>query len=143
MKDGLSINGLTTAASLWAASAIGIMVGVGFYAAAVTMAGLALLSMTTGRVIQDRLPSKESLGVTLQFKSGPAPVESAVVARALEKGYVAQMSRLSISSEEGKLVWRFPIEAAHAGVKTSRAELARELAALPYIQSFSLEPARH
>ncbi|KWA83722.1 magnesium transporter MgtC [Burkholderia ubonensis] len=143
MKDGLSINGLTTAASLWAASAIGIMVGVGFYAAAVTMAGLALLSMTTGRVIQDLLPSKESLGVMLQFKPGPSPVEAAVVARALEKGYVAQMSRLSISSEDGKMVWRFPLEAASGSVKGNRAELARELAALPYLHSFSLEPARH
>ena len=34
MKDGLSISGLTTAASIWAASAIGVLLGVGFYAAA-------------------------------------------------------------------------------------------------------------
>lgn len=31
MKDGLNISGLTTAASLWASSAIGVLVGVGFY----------------------------------------------------------------------------------------------------------------
>lgn len=143
MKDGLSINGLTTAASLWAASAIGIMVGVGFYAAAVILAGLAMLSMTIGLEIQKHLPTKESFGVMLQFKQGPGPLESAVVARALEKGYVAQMSRLSISSEDGKMVWRFPLEAASGSVKGNRAELARELAALPYLHSFSLEPARH
>lgn len=35
MKDGFHISGLTTAASIWASAAIGIMVGVGFYAAAI------------------------------------------------------------------------------------------------------------
>ena len=37
MRDGLSISGLTTAASIWAASAIGVLLGVGFYAAAMLM----------------------------------------------------------------------------------------------------------
>jgi putative Mg2+ transporter-C (MgtC) family protein len=32
MRDGLNISGLTTAASIWTCSAIGIMVGVGFMA---------------------------------------------------------------------------------------------------------------
>ena len=31
-KEGLSVRGLTTAASIWITSAIGILVGVGFYA---------------------------------------------------------------------------------------------------------------
>src|SRR6185369_354637 len=30
MKDGLSISGLTTAASIWASSAVGVLLGVGF-----------------------------------------------------------------------------------------------------------------
>jgi putative Mg2+ transporter-C (MgtC) family protein len=143
MKDGFSVAGLTSAASLWAASAIGIMVGVGLYAAAVTLAALAMLAMTTGLVIEKHLPSKESLGVTLKFREGAQPVESEVVARALEKGYIAQLNKLSISCEDGKMVWRFTLEAVHGRVKNSRAALARELTALPYLQSFSLEPVRH
>ena len=31
MKDGLSVRGLTTAASIWITSAIGILIGIGFY----------------------------------------------------------------------------------------------------------------
>ena len=34
MKEGFSISGLTTAASIWASAAIGVLVGIGFYAAA-------------------------------------------------------------------------------------------------------------
>ena len=41
MREGFNISGLTTAASIWASSVIGILVGVGFYLAAM---GLALLS---------------------------------------------------------------------------------------------------
>ena len=45
MKDGFSISGLTTAASLWASSAIGILVGIGFYAAAILLAFLSAACM--------------------------------------------------------------------------------------------------
>lgn len=143
IKDGLSINGLTTAASLWAAAAIGILIGVGFYGAAVILAGLAMLSMSIGSALQHRLPAKEGFGVMLQFKQGMGPSEAMIVASARARGYVALMSRLSIHSENGLEVWRFPIEALNGSVKLSRSDFARELATLPYIQSFSLEPARH
>ena len=45
MKEGFTISGLTTAASLWAVSVIGIMVGVGLYAAAIAMALLCCICM--------------------------------------------------------------------------------------------------
>lgn len=38
MKEGFNISGLTTAASLWSSSVIGILVGVGLYAAAMATA---------------------------------------------------------------------------------------------------------
>ena len=37
MKEGFNISGLTTAASLWGSSAIGVMVGIGFYGAAMLL----------------------------------------------------------------------------------------------------------
>src|SRR5476651_1387433 len=40
MRDGLNISGLTTAASIWAVASIGVLVGIGFYTSAVTMAML-------------------------------------------------------------------------------------------------------
>lgn len=143
MKDGRSIDGLTTAASMWTAAVMGILLGVGFYAAALTLAGLALLSMTIGLAIQRRLPTKETLSVELQFKPGAVPDETVVVARALQKGYVAQMARLAIAIEDSRIVWRFSLEAARTQQKRSRSELANDLAALPYLHSFSIEPARH
>src|ERR1035438_3754446 len=46
MKDGFTISGLTTAASIWAVAAIGVLIGVGFYGGAVLLAVLCMLSMS-------------------------------------------------------------------------------------------------
>src|ERR1700722_12954773 len=35
MRDGMNISGLTTAASIWAVAAIGVLVGLGFYTASI------------------------------------------------------------------------------------------------------------
>lgn len=43
IRAGGSVRGLTTAASIWAVSAIGLAVGVGYYMAAVVATGLALV----------------------------------------------------------------------------------------------------
>jgi putative Mg2+ transporter-C (MgtC) family protein len=41
-KEGLTVRGLTTAASIWITAAVGILVGIGFWFAAVVGAGSAL-----------------------------------------------------------------------------------------------------
>src|SRR5215213_933690 len=55
-KEGLTVRGLTTAASIWITSAIGILIGVGFYFPAIlsTIAALGILSGF--RWIEQRLP---------------------------------------------------------------------------------------
>jgi putative Mg2+ transporter-C (MgtC) family protein len=57
-KEGLTVRGLTTAASIWATAAVGILVGVGFYFAAVlaTFAVLGILSVF--RWIEHAMPSQ-------------------------------------------------------------------------------------
>ena len=49
MKDGLNVRGLTTAASLWVVSAVGLTVGAGFYEGAifVTVMILVVLGILT------------------------------------------------------------------------------------------------
>src|SRR3954451_2858245 len=58
IKEGLSVRGLTTAASIWITSAIGILVGVGFWFAAVVGAIAALIVLALFRYIEARLPSE-------------------------------------------------------------------------------------
>ena len=46
MREGLSVKGLTTAASLWATAGIGMAVGTGFYTAAIITTVLVFLTLT-------------------------------------------------------------------------------------------------
>jgi putative Mg2+ transporter-C (MgtC) family protein len=73
MKDGLSIRGLTTAASIWAVSAVGILLGAGFYAAALLLSLLCATSMSFLRRIEARLPGQSSLDVTIKYRERHLP----------------------------------------------------------------------
>src|SRR6476661_7944999 len=50
-KEGLTVRGLTTAASIWVTAAIGILVGIGFYFAAVLGAVIVLAILSLFRWI--------------------------------------------------------------------------------------------
>jgi putative Mg2+ transporter-C (MgtC) family protein len=57
-KEGLTVRGLTTAASIWVTAAIGILVGVGFYLAATLGAIATLLILSVFRYIEGKVPSE-------------------------------------------------------------------------------------
>lgn len=57
-KEGLSVRGLTTAASIWITAAIGILTGIGFYLAAGLATLLVLGTLSVFRWIEQALPSQ-------------------------------------------------------------------------------------
>ena len=57
-KEGLTVRGLTTAASIWVTAAIGILLGIGFYFAATLGAAATLAILAAFRFIELRLPSE-------------------------------------------------------------------------------------
>jgi len=67
MKEGLSVRGLTTAASIWMTAAIGILVGVGFYLPAVIGTVATLIVLGVFRAVEVRLPSEFYAHHTIRF----------------------------------------------------------------------------
>ena len=57
IKEGLSVRGLTTAASIWITSAIGILAGIGFYFPMVVSVVLTLGVLSFFRWIERRMPA--------------------------------------------------------------------------------------
>ena len=55
-KEGLSVRGLTTAASIWVTAAIGILVGVGFWFPAILGAAATLSILALFRFIEAKMP---------------------------------------------------------------------------------------
>ncbi len=58
MKDGLSVRGLTTAASIWITSAIGILAGIGFYFPLVVSVVITVGVLSFFRWIEARMPTQ-------------------------------------------------------------------------------------
>ena len=143
MREGFSISGLTTAASIWCSSAIGIMVGLGMYLAAIGLATLAAGIMVYLSKLESVLPSRHAVAITLRFKEGFLPREEGLRRMALERGYSIAGGSLIIASEQGAQEWRFVALALskHSGAPLS--ELAQELAAHESIASFKLAHARN
>jgi putative Mg2+ transporter-C (MgtC) family protein len=67
-KEGLTVRGLTTAASIWTTAAIGILVGIGFWLAAIVGAVATLIVLSLFRLIEVRLPSEFYAHHMLRFQ---------------------------------------------------------------------------
>lgn len=143
MKEGFNISGLTTAASIWAASVIGVLIGVGFYPAAIVLALTAAISMVWVPLVAGRLPSRQTIAITLRFKEGVNPSEEALRQAALARGYEISAGSISIAVAEGKAKWNFVAVAfdKHSGAAIS--DLARDLSSVEGVEGFHLAPARN
>jgi putative Mg2+ transporter-C (MgtC) family protein len=83
IRQGLSVRGLTTAATLWVVAAIGMAAGVGYYEAAVVTTALVLLSLWPLRILAYRLsarvrPEEGRLAVDLPSGASAVSVLDAV-----------------------------------------------------------------
>ena len=77
-KEGLTVRGLTTAASIWITSAIGILVGIGFWYPAILGAIAVLLVLAVFRFVEARLPSEFYAHHMLRFSRDRAMSEADV-----------------------------------------------------------------
>ena len=143
MKDGLSIRGLTTAASIWAVSAIGVLLGVGFCAAALLLALLSTLSMSSLHRLESTLPGRSTLDIQLTFRQGSQPNLDDLARIAEARGYRVMRDSLRIDFSDNRPLWRFAAMALERSRAASPAQLAEELAANGGIASFSLVPVRN
>jgi putative Mg2+ transporter-C (MgtC) family protein len=142
-KEGLNISGLTTAASIWAASAIGVLLGVGFYGSALLLAALCMVSMTLVHEVEKSLPGRASFDVTLTFARHSAPQLEELTQTAQTHGYRIAPASLSFSFTDNHPIWRFCVVALDRSRATSPALLAHDLARSDDVTCFSIVPMRN
>lgn len=143
MKDGFSISDLSTAASIWAASAIGVLLGVGFYGAATLLALLCTLSMSALRELEAKLPGRATLDISLTFRAGSAPSFDELATGARARGYSLLRESLTITFADNLAVWKFGAVALDRFRAVSASLLAQELASSEYVSRFTIAPVRH
>ena len=86
IRQGLSIRGLTTAASLWVVAAIGMASGAGYYSAALITTVVVLVSLWPLRIVAHRIferirPGELRLEVELQAGESPSVLLDALEPR--------------------------------------------------------------
>lgn len=98
-KEGRTVRGLTTAASIWVTAAIGILVGIGFWFAAVVGALATLIVLALFRLIEARLPSEFYAHHMLRFGRDKVMGESEVHKMIGDHGFT--IANLSSRLSEG------------------------------------------
>jgi putative Mg2+ transporter-C (MgtC) family protein len=143
MREGFNISGLTTAASIWASSAIGILVGIGFYAAAILLSLLSMVCMIWVSKLETWLPSRQAVAIVLRFKREFVPRYESLQRAALERGYEVASGSLAIACQENRVEWRFVALALGKQSGAPLSELSRELMGIEGVDTFHLSYARN
>ncbi len=122
--EGLTVRGLTTAASIWITAALGILYGIGFFYPALLGTLAVLATLTVWRWIEARMPSQFYAQHIVRFANAKVPPETELRKLVGEHGFsIANMNyRLE---DEGKVFeYRMTIQT------TDRANLGRLAEAL-------------
>ena len=119
IRQGLSIRGLTTAATLWVVAAIGMSVGAGYYSAAAITTVVALVALWPLRAVTWRVVRRYRGETGLLLVQIPAGESPAGVIDAVERAD-ARIESVEISHEDNRRNVALTLE-------LKRAELAREL----------------
>ncbi|HNU85088.1 MAG: MgtC/SapB family protein [Pseudomonadota bacterium] len=99
MKEGASIRGLTTAASIWITAAIGILAGVGFYSALTMVTAMALSTLTFYRLVERQLPMLLYVQTFIRFPRDRAMTEAEVRTLMKEHGFKVSNMCLAVTND--------------------------------------------
>ena len=138
IKDGLTIRGLTTAASIWITAAIGIMAGAGFYFATIVATLLTLGTLSVFRHIELIVPALYYSRLEIRFRRQKILLEDDLRALITELGF--SVANLSYAlKEEGKFFEYSMIIRTKKPYDNRR--LAETLAAHAKVLEFHITPA--
>lgn len=136
-RQGFSVHGLTTAASLWMAASLGVLYGVGSYGLATGGAAATLLVLVALRWVDARLPRRAAIDVTVTYgRQGDFPedlLRDLLTELGLPTGRLGRRMRAREETIELGATLRTP-----AGGKVD--QLARRLAQDSRVLGFAIEP---
>lgn len=136
-KEGLSVRGLTTAASIWITAAIGILIGVGFYFPAIVGTALTLGTLSVFRWIEAKLPSHCYAHHSIRFDRSHTMSEEDVRTLLGNHGFTVANMSYRVSDDGLSFEYRMVIRTIDFNNMTA---LAVTLRKLDYVRSFRISP---
>jgi putative Mg2+ transporter-C (MgtC) family protein len=138
MREGLSVRGLTTAASIWITAAIGILAGVGFYSAVLIASVITIGTLTVFRKIESKMPSQVFAHHTVIFGRDNYMSEAEIRGLLLQNGFsVANVSYRLL--EKGELLeYRMTVRTMD---RENIEKLSKTLMGMPSIVEYNISMA--
>ena len=137
IKEGFTVRGLTTAASIWTTAALGILTGVGFYFAAFIGTVLALGTLSAFRWIEARLPTETYAIFMVRYARDNAITEPALRSLVQAHGFSLHNLSYRLHSDAGQMEYRMVLRTMDAGNARS---LAEKLKSDPAVLDFRIAP---
>jgi putative Mg2+ transporter-C (MgtC) family protein len=101
IREGLSVRGLTTAASIWITAAIGILAGIGFYFPLVISVALTIGVLSFFRWIEARMPSQAYYHFDVRFAREGGMTEQQLREMVERQGF--SIANFSYRLDEGRV----------------------------------------
>jgi putative Mg2+ transporter-C (MgtC) family protein len=138
MRQGLSVRGLTTAASIWMTAAIGLLVGIGFLFPAVLATLLTLGTLSVFRWLETALPTQYHAQLVVRFAVRAAPSEARLRALLADHGFSVANLGWRLDRELDFVEYRMSVRSRHA---RNAPRLADGLDALPGLREARISPS--
>lgn len=138
IKEGLTVRGLTTAASIWMTAAIGILIGISFYFPATIATLLTLGTLSIFRWIEMIMPALYYGRLSVRFRRKDSPSEAALRGMISEHGFT--VANLSYSLQEEGEVFEYQMVIRSRDRENSR-RLSETLASMDRVLEFCITPA--
>ena len=106
IKEGFTVRGLTTAASIWVTAAIGILTGIGFYFAAAIGTVLALGTLSLFRWIEARLPTETYANFAVRFSREAVMPEAQLLKLVVAHGFSVRNLTYRLAGEGTQFEYR-------------------------------------
>jgi putative Mg2+ transporter-C (MgtC) family protein len=137
IKEGFTVRGLTTAASIWITAAIGILAGIGFYFAAGIGTVLSLGTLSAFRWIEAKLPTETYAVFMVRFSRDAAMSEAAVRELVKAHGFSPHNFSYRLHGDVNQVEYRMMLRTMDAG---NARTLADKLKADPSVLDFRIAP---
>lgn len=135
IKEGLTVRGLTTAASIWITAAIGVMIGIGFFFPAILATALTLGTLSVFRWLESKVPVEFYAQFVVRFARDAILPEADMREMVRKHGFT--IANLSYRLDRADDFFEYRMI-----VRTDRADNARRfsetLSTLPAVKEFRL-----
>jgi putative Mg2+ transporter-C (MgtC) family protein len=135
IKEGLTVRGLTTAASIWMTAAVGVMTGIGFWFPAALSFALTLGTLSVFRYIENKLPAQFYAQFMVRFRRERRPPEADMRQMIAQHGFTIANLSYRLDAADDFFEYRMVI---CSDRKDNARKLSETLCALETVKEFRL-----